>query len=670
MTLTTGQMLQGRYRIVSLLGQGGMGAVYKAWDIRLNVHLAIKEMIPQPGLDSQTLEQLRRQFQQEAQILARLSHSYLVRVTDFFEESGNAYLVMDFVEGESLSERIAREGAMPEAQVLAWSYQLLDALDYCHAQGILHRDIKPQNVIIRSDGRAVLVDFGLVKLWDPNDPHTRTAMRGMGTPEYAPPEQYDTQAGHTDPRSDIYGLGATIYHALTGQAPPTATMRIASPRLFQTPSTLNPNLSPVVEAAILRATELTVENRFASAEEMTAGLKGQMPVSPQAATSRIQPIAGTKVMPGARVATGARPAPTTGLKRVPVWAWALGGVVILALIVVAVMSRTGSGPSQANQTATAAALAAINAATTPSPFPSPSSTPTEPPTPTDAPTDTPSPTDTPPPTSTPANTPTTEPTPTPETPTPTNTPTLPPTSTPSADPTVVPTSPPADTPAPSEPTAVPAPPTSAPPPAGELGRIVYTINASAGAYLATTDPSWTQGQMVGEIDPNNSTCTGGATATTLMGQTVRMFYGYRCGLAKVTECVAPNGVYKVAIWESDGIYSMGVHRVADNVQIQAIYNGPLNNSVPILWSPDSSRFYFAIKDTLHVAVPESAGYQPVVPYAKEPYLSPDGSMILYLQPVGTVGAYDVWVSNADGSNPHNVTNVPGTYKECARWGGP
>ncbi|MCP4542057.1 MAG: serine/threonine protein kinase [Chloroflexi bacterium] len=660
MTLTTGQILQNRYRIVSLLGQGGMGAVYKAWDTRLNVHLAIKEMIPQPGLDEQTLEELQNQFRQEAQILARLSHSYLVRVTDFFEENDNSYLVMDFVEGESLSERITREGAMPEAQVLAWSYQLLDALDYCHAQGILHRDIKPQNVIIRSDGRAVLVDFGLVKLWDPNDPHTKTAMRGMGTPEYAPPEQYDAQSGHTDPRSDIYGLGATVYHALTGQAPPTATMRIASPRLFQPPSTLNPNLSLVVEAAVLRATELIVDNRFTNADEMVAGLKGQMPVSAHAATSRIQPMAGTKVMPGARVATGVQPAPATERRRVPVWVWALGGITILALIVVFAMSQIDpSSTSQADETITAAALTALDATDTPSPTPLPSSTPTEPPTPTSAPTDTPSPTDTPQPTSTSVSEPTASPTPTPEPPTPTSSPSPPPTSLPASDPT--------STPVPSESTAVPAPPTSEPPPEGQGGRIFYTITAGSGSYLATTDPSWSQGQMIGEIDPVNSTCAG-STATTLMGQTANISYGYRCGLARVTECVAPNGVYKVALWETDGNYSMGVHRVDDNVMVHAIYNGRLNASVPILWSPDSSRFYFAIGDTLHSASPGSEGYQPVIPFAREPYLSPDGSMILYLQPVGTVGAYDVMVANADGSNQHNVTNVPGTYKECARWG--
>jgi serine/threonine-protein kinase len=158
--LTTGTILQSRYRIVSLVEQGGMAAVYRAWDMRLKVPMALKEMMPQPGLDPHTLAQLRQQFEQEATVLARLNHPHLVRVTDFFEERGNGYLVMDFVEGESLADRIKRDGVLPEAEVLAWADQLLDALAYCHSQGIIHRDVKPQNVIIRADGRAVLVDFG------------------------------------------------------------------------------------------------------------------------------------------------------------------------------------------------------------------------------------------------------------------------------------------------------------------------------------------------------------------------------------------------------------------------------------------------------------------------------------------------------------------------------
>lgn len=103
--------------------------------------------------------------------------------------------------------------------------------------------------------------------------------------------------------------------------------------------------------------------------------------------------------------------------------------------------------------------------------------------------------------------------------------------------------------------------------------------------------------------------------------------------------------------------------------VQAIYTGPLNSREPILWAPDSSRFYFTIKHTLHQASPYSAGYQPAIPTAYEPYLSPDGSMFVYLVPVGTVGAYDIWVANADGSNPRNVTNASEAYKLCSRWGG-
>ncbi|HUX76892.1 MAG TPA: serine/threonine-protein kinase [Anaerolineae bacterium] len=275
MPLDTGEMLGERYRIVKLLGQGGMGAVYRAWDTRLNRPVALKEMIPQSGLDVNMLSQLRGQFQQEAQVLATLAHANLVRVTDYFSGDGNEYLVMDFVEGESLADRIQREGAQSEKQVLAWARQLLDALAYCHGQGVIHRDIKPQNIIVTPEGRAVLVDFGLVKLWDPQDPRTQTVMRGAGTPEYAPPEQYDMGLGHTDPRSDIYSLGATLYHALTGQVPPTATQRMASPTTFVPPSRVNVGVTPATEAVVLKALQIAMDDRFQSAEEMAQALGGE-----------------------------------------------------------------------------------------------------------------------------------------------------------------------------------------------------------------------------------------------------------------------------------------------------------------------------------------------------------------------------------------------------------
>ena len=272
MALKTDQVIQNRYRIIAILGEGGMATVYQALDLRLDVHVALKEMLPQPGLDAHTLSQLRQQFQREAQILARLDHPNLVRVSDFFSWRGAEYLVMNFVTGESLADVIKREGPLPESQVLTWAGQLLDALAYCHARGIVHRDIKPQNVIIRPTGQAVLVDFGLVKLWDPNDPHTKTTMRGMGTPEYAPPEQYDVDMGHTDARSDIYALGATLYHALVGQAPITATMRIADPEQFQPMVDSLEHISESTKSAVLKALALARSQRWQSAAEMAAAL--------------------------------------------------------------------------------------------------------------------------------------------------------------------------------------------------------------------------------------------------------------------------------------------------------------------------------------------------------------------------------------------------------------
>ena len=361
--LTTGTILQDRYRIVSPLGQGGMGAVYRAWDTRLNVPVALKEMTPQPGLDPQTLAQLRQQFQQEALVLARLNHPHLVRVSDFFEEHGNTYLVMDFVKGESLADRITGQGPLPEREVLAWAGQLLDALAYCHAQGILHRDIKPQNVIIRPDGQAVLVDFGLVKLWDPGDPRTKTAMRGMGTPEYAPPEQYETEMGHTDARSDIYSLGATLYHALAGQAPPTATLRMATPERFVPMRTLNPNTSATTETAVLRAMELARSQRWHSADDMAAALEVSTSLASGQPPERVAPAVPRHEK--TRVIPAAQPPATPARRRVPTWAWVLGGLAVIVLCVamvglraVVVRRARAVATAQARATATAQSQAA------------------------------------------------------------------------------------------------------------------------------------------------------------------------------------------------------------------------------------------------------------------------------------------------------------------------
>jgi serine/threonine protein kinase len=415
MVLKAGDVLQGRYRVVSLLGEGGMGAVYRAWDSRLDVPVALKEMTPQPDIDPDDLTQLRAQFQQEAQILARLSHPHLVRVGDFFEHGGNAYLVMDFVEGEELAALIKREGSLPEKQVLTWAGQILDALAYCHAQGVIHRDVKPQNVIIRPDGRVVLVDFGLVKLWDPADPRTKTVMRGVGTPEYAPPEQYDVQMGHTDVRSDIYSLGATMYHALTGEAPLTATLRMADPERFAPPREIVAGVSERTEAAVMKALELARSRRWQSAVEMAQALGAPMPTwtgeeAPQAAAPSVPRRGGTLRMEEEREAGEI---PGKKGRRVPVWGWALGCLAALGLLAsiggVGMIALGGLGGDIGSLFAPAGAAGTgtpVAADLTDTPTPSPSSTSTSTPTPMDTPTPTPTPTNTPTPTPTPMPAPT------------------------------------------------------------------------------------------------------------------------------------------------------------------------------------------------------------------------------------------------------------------------
>jgi serine/threonine protein kinase len=398
MALNAGQVVDNRYRIAKLLGQGGMGAVYRAWDMRLNRAIALKEMIPQLGLDAETLAALREQFRQEAQVLGTLVHPNLVRVTDYFSWEGNEYLVMDFVGGESLAERIAREGAQTEEQVLAWAGQLLEALGYCHRQGVLHRDIKPQNIIITPEGRAVLVDFGLVKLWDPNDPQTRTVMRGAGTPEYAPPEQYDMGVGHTDQRSDVYSVGATLYHALTGRIPPTATQRMASPSSFMSPRRINDGISSNTEAAVLKALEMAMERRHQSAEEMARAL-GVAPRPTAVVTPERARPEGRQAPSAAEVA---RPAKQ---RRGILWGMGGAGLAVigglcLLLTIAAIVLGTGT-------------LGGASPTSTPTSTPEPTSTPTPAPTstPTPMPTSTPTPMPTSPPTSTPLPTDTPVPTP-------------------------------------------------------------------------------------------------------------------------------------------------------------------------------------------------------------------------------------------------------------------
>jgi serine/threonine protein kinase len=270
--LTPETVLQGRYRIVRQLGQGGMGAVYEAIDQRLDTTVALKETLFAE-------ERLRKQFEREARLLARLHHPALPRVSDHFSEGDGQFLVMQFIPGDDLSEMMTRKrGPFPANQVLTWADQLLDALDYLHTQDpqIVHRDIKPQNLKLTSRGQIILLDFGLAKGQAGELSRVTTAASIFGyTPNYAPLEQI--QGLGTDSRSDLYALAATLYHLMTGVKPPDALTRAAALVNGQADPLLkaseaNAAVSPDIDDVLAKAMAQNREQRYANAADMRRAL--------------------------------------------------------------------------------------------------------------------------------------------------------------------------------------------------------------------------------------------------------------------------------------------------------------------------------------------------------------------------------------------------------------
>lgn len=271
MALSVGQIYHNRYRIVSLMGKGGFGAVYKAWDTKLNGPCALKE-------NFDTSAEAEKQFALEASMLFNLRHPNLPMVFDYFSVPGQGlYLVMVYVEGEDLQQLLdKRQEPLPEALVLPWIRQVCDALSYLHKQQppVIHRDIKPANIKITPQGQAVLVDFGIAKVYDPKL-KTTVGARAV-TPGYSPPEQYGR--GSTDPRTDIYALGATLYTMLTGVEPPDSVdllSGIGAP--LAGVRTLNPKVTSTVDAAIQRAMQLDRGQRFQTVDDFETALLAVSP---------------------------------------------------------------------------------------------------------------------------------------------------------------------------------------------------------------------------------------------------------------------------------------------------------------------------------------------------------------------------------------------------------
>ncbi len=321
MPLSPGQILNQRYRIVKLLGQGGFGAVYRAWDIQMEGACAVKE-----NLDTSSSAQ--RQFEREAKLLYKLRHPNLPRVFDHFVIEGQGqYLVMDYIEGKDLEALLASaDGPLPQNQVLDWIGQVSSALTYLHSQEppIIHRDIKPANIRIMPDGQAVLVDFGIAKASDPNM-QTTTGARAL-TPGYAPVEQYGL--GKTDARSDIYALGATLYAALTGKRPVESVQRTVKDSLVP-PEEFNPAVTSPLSSVIHQALQMDPEKRFQSASEFKRAL--ETAVEPQPVL--ISPTSKNQLInaPSSAASISSAPLETRSpTKKLQVGV--LGGVVIIALI--------------------------------------------------------------------------------------------------------------------------------------------------------------------------------------------------------------------------------------------------------------------------------------------------------------------------------------------------
>lgn len=256
-----GTIIDGKYEILKKIGQGGMSIVYLAMDNRLNKQWAVKEIKKKENSDNKVVVQ---SLLAEANLLKKLDHPALPRIVDIIEKKETIYVVMDYIEGESLNKVLDQYGAQPQEYVISWAKQLCDALQYLHSQPqpIIYRDMKPGNIMLTPTGNVKLIDFGIAREYKQNSLADTVS---LGTKGYAAPEQFGGM-GQTDARTDIYCLGVTMYHLVTGQNPCEPPYEIYPIRRF------NPQLSAGLEAIILKCTRMNPDERYQSCAELRYAL--------------------------------------------------------------------------------------------------------------------------------------------------------------------------------------------------------------------------------------------------------------------------------------------------------------------------------------------------------------------------------------------------------------
>ncbi|OZG50600.1 serine/threonine protein kinase [Bombiscardovia coagulans] len=259
-------VIGGRYRILTEIGKGGMSTVYLALDTSLNKQWAVKEI--KHVTDPVKRDMIINSITVEANMIKRFDHPAIPRIVDLIDEFGSLYVVMDYIEGRTLSAILKSEGPQPENIVVDWGIQLCDVLDYLHRRQppVIYRDVKPSNIMVTPDGTIKLIDFGIAIEMDGNE--DRTSLIGddrqLGTPGYGAPEQFK-ESGHVDARTDIYALGATLYNLLTGIHPRSGAM--------QPIRVVNPSLSIGLENIIDVATKTNPDDRFLDCAQMAYALR-------------------------------------------------------------------------------------------------------------------------------------------------------------------------------------------------------------------------------------------------------------------------------------------------------------------------------------------------------------------------------------------------------------